>query len=153
MSYRVKMILPIIVMCLTFGYAVLAIVRSDAREIKQPLPASLDNLAAVKLVEIRDGDGRIILGGNFTMRTKKAGGIKGAASLTSPGVDADATGKAEIEISNKKNSVAEKELEVEVRKLAANTSYELFIDGQSAASFKTDLRGAAELELTHDSSR
>jgi hypothetical protein len=147
------MILPVVVMCLTLGYATLAIVRGDAREIKQPLPPSLDNLAEVKLAEIRDVENRVILGGNFTLTTKKNGELDGAALLGATGVDTDAAGEAEIEISNKKNGSVEKELEVEVRRLAANTSYQLFIDGQQAASFKTDLRGAAELELTQDSSR
>lgn len=152
MSYRVKMILPIFVMCISLGYAALAIVRGDSREIKQPLPSSLDNLAAVKLVEIRDGGGRVILGGNFTMTTKQDGDVEGAAPLVASGVDPDAAGQAEIEISNKKNNVAEKELEVEVRNLTANTSYNLSIDGQQAASFKTNHRGEAELEMTNEPS-
>ncbi|MCA1567629.1 MAG: hypothetical protein LC803_18670 [Acidobacteria bacterium] len=149
MSYRVKMILPIVVMFLTFGYAALAIVRSDSREIKQPLPSSLDNLAAVKLVEIKDGGGRVILSGNFTVTTKYDGEIEEKSPLAATGVDPDARGVAEIEISNKKNSVTEKELEVEVRQLSAHTSYDLFIDGQQAASFKTNHRGEAELEMTN----
>lgn len=153
MNYRLKMILPIVLMGLTFGYATLAIVRGGAREIKQPLPPSLHNLAAVRLLEIRDGGGRVVLGGNFTIATKNNGELEGAAPLAATGVDTDAEGEAEIEISNRKKGGVEKELEVEVRKLAANTSYELFIDGQQAATFKTDLRGAAELEMTQDSSR
>lgn len=153
MNYRLKMILPIVLMGLTFGYAALAIVRGGAREVKQPLPPSLHNLAAVRLLEIRDGGGRVVLGGNFMMTTKKNGKIEGTAMLAATSVDTDAAGEAEIEISNKRNNVVEKELEIEVRKLAANTSYDLFIDGQQTASFKTDLRGAAELEMTQDSMR
>jgi hypothetical protein len=149
MSYRVKMILPIVVMFLTLGYAAMAIVRGDSREIKQPLPPFLDNLGAVKLVEIRDEGGRVILGGNFTLTTEKNGEVEGTALLAASGVDPDAVGEAEIEISNKKNSFTEKELEAEVKNLAANTSYNLFIDGQQAASFKTNHRGAVELEMTN----
>jgi hypothetical protein len=146
------MVLPIVVMFLAFGYAVLAIVRGGAVEIKQPLPPSLDNLAAVKVVEIRDGGGRVILGGNFTITTKQNGEVEGVAPLAASGVDSDAAGKAEIEISNKKNGVVEKEFEIEVRNLAAQTPYLLFIDGQQAASFTTDPRGEVELEMTNGAS-
>jgi hypothetical protein len=149
MSYRVKMILPIVIMFLTLGYAATAIIRSDSQEIKQTLPPFLDNLAAVKLVEIRDVDGRVILGGNFASKEEKNGEVEGAASLVASSVDPDAAGEAEIEISNRKNSSGEKELEIEVRNLSANTSYTLFIDGQQAASFKTNQRGAAKLEMTN----
>ena len=162
MSYRVKMILPVVIMFLTLGYAAMAIVRGDSREIKQPLPPFLDDLATVKLVEIRDGGGRVVLAGNFTLTTEKDGDIEGAAPLTATDVDPNAAGEAEMEISNKKNSfaisnkknsVAEKELEAEVWNLAAHTSYKLFIDGLQAASFKTNHRGAAELEMTNVPSR
>ncbi|HEY0099533.1 MAG TPA: hypothetical protein VGB76_11340 [Pyrinomonadaceae bacterium] len=146
------MVLPVVVMFLTFGYAALAIVRSSAGELKQPLPPSLDNLAASRLVEIRDVDGRVVLSGNFTLTTKRDGEIEGAAPLTASGVDPDAEGVAEIEISNEKNNVVEKELEIEVRNLAANSSYNLFIDGEQAATFKTNPRGVAELELTNQPS-
>lgn len=149
MSYRVKMILPVVIMFLTLGYAAMAIVRGDSREIKQPLPPFLDDLANVKLVEIRDVGGRVVLGGNFTLTTEKDGDIEGTAPLAATGVDPDTAGKAEVEISNKKNSIAEKELEAEVWNLAANTSYNLFIDGRQAASFKTNYRGAAELEMSN----
>ena len=148
MSYRVKMILPVVGMFLVACAAVAAIT-GGGREIKQPLPPSLDNLAAVKLLEIRDGGGRVVLAGNFTTTTKRDGDVEGAAPLAASGVDPDAAGEAEIEIANKKNSVVEKELEVEVRNLSANTSYGLFVDGRQAAVFTTDPRGKAELEMTN----
>jgi hypothetical protein len=43
----------------------------------------------------------------------------------------------------------DKELEVEVSKLAPGTTFNLFIDGQQAAVITTDQRGAAELEMTN----
>jgi Protein of unknown function (DUF3616) len=39
MSYKLKMVLPIFVLLLTFGYAALAVVRSDRRMSRQPLAA------------------------------------------------------------------------------------------------------------------
>ena len=148
MSYRLKMILPVVGMFL-LGCVVVAAV-SDDSEIKQPLPQSLDNLAAVKLIEIRDAGGQTVLGGSFTIETKRNRDIEGAATLAPTGVDADAAGKAEIEVSAKRGGRVEKELEIEVRNLAPGASFNLFVDGQQVAGFATNPRGAAELELTNE---
>ena len=141
------MLLPVVGMFL-LGCAVVAAVRGEGREIKQPLPASLDDLAAVRLVEVRDSDGRIVLGGSLTIATKKNGDVEGEATLAATGVDADAAGKAEVEVSTRDGNV-DKELEVEVSKLAPGTTFNLFIDGQQAAVITTNHRGAAELEMTN----
>lgn len=142
------MILPVVVMFLAFGYAVLAIVRGGANEIKQPLLPSLDDLAAVRLVEVKNAGGQIVLSGSFTMTTKNNLDIEGEATLAATSVDADAAGKAEVEVS-KRNGNVEKELEVEVRKLAPGETFNLFIDGQQTAVIKTNQRGVAELEMTN----
>ena len=152
MSYRVKMILPVIGMILLVCGAVFAVM-GESREIKQPLPQSLDNLTAIKLVEIKDAGGQTILSGSFTMVTKKNRDIEGKATLTATGVDADAAGKAEVEVSTKKDGSVGKELEVEVRNLAPNANFNLFVDGQQVAVFTTDPRGAVELEMTNIPSR
>jgi hypothetical protein len=141
------MILPVVGMFL-LGCVVVAAVRDKGREIKQPLPPSLDDLAAVRLVEVRNAAGQVVLGGSFTTATKKNGDVEGEARLASTGVDADAAGKAEVEVSTRNGNV-DKELEVEVRKLAPATTFDLFIDGKQAASIITDQRGAAELEMTN----
>ena len=57
-------------------------------------------------------------------------------------------GKAEVEVSAKNGSV-DKELEVDVHKLAPGAAFSLLIDGRQEASFTTDRHGAAELELTN----
>jgi hypothetical protein len=147
MSYRVKMMLPVVGMFL-LGCVVVAAVTGEGGEIKQPLPASLDDLAAVRLVEIKDAGGQVVLGGSFTMATKANGDIEGEATLAATGAHADAAGKAEVEVSTRNGDV-EKELEVEVSKLAPGTTFNLFIDGQQAAVITTNPRGHAELEMTN----
>jgi hypothetical protein len=146
MSYRVKMILPVVGMFL-LGCVVVAAVTGEVRELRQPLPASLDDLAAVRLVEVRDAAGQIVLRGSFTMATQTNGDVEGEATLAATGVDEDAAGKAEVEVSTRNGNV-DKELEVEVSKLAPGTTFNLFIDGQQAAIITTNQRGAAELEMT-----
>ena len=148
MSYRLKMILPLVGMFF-LGYVVVVAVGEES-EIKQPLPSSLDDLAAVKLIEIKDAGGQTVLGGSFTIVTKRNRNVEGEATLAPTGVDADAAGKAEVEVSAKKGGRVEKELEVEVRNLAPGANFSLFIDGQQVAGFTTNPRGAAELELSNE---
>jgi hypothetical protein len=150
MSYRVKMILPVIGMFL-LGCAVVLAVRGEGREIEQPLPSSLDDLAAVRLVEVKDAGGQVVLGGSFTMTTKKNGDIEGEAILAATGVVVNASGKAEVEVS-KRDGKVDKELEVEVRKLTPGATFNLFIDGQQATIIETNHRGAAELEMSNRAS-
>lgn len=147
MSYRVKMILPVVGMFL-LGCVVVAAVTGEGREIKQPLPQSLDDLAAVRLVEVRDAAGQTVLGGSFTMATRKNGDVEGEATLAATGVDADAAGKAEVEVSTRNGNV-EKELEIEVSRLAPGATFNLFVDGRQATVITTNPRGHAELEMTN----
>ena len=150
MSYRVKMILPVVGMFL-LACVVVAAVSNEGGEIKQPLPSSLENLGAAKLIEVKDAAGQLILGGSFVMTTKKNGDVEGEATLAATGAHAEAAGKAEVEVSTRDGRV-EKELEVEVRNLAPGASFGVFVDGQQAATFTTNPRGAAKLELSDEPS-
>jgi hypothetical protein len=149
MSYRVKMVLPLVGMLLLCGYAAFAVIRSGnkVQEVKQPLPSSVGDLAAAKLVEIKDAAGQIVLSGNFVVENKQDGDVEGKALLTGTGINATMKGEAEFEVSTNRNGVTEKELEISVRKLAPGTSFSLFVDGQQVATFSTNQRGAAELEM------
>jgi len=149
MSYRVKMLLTVISMFL-LACVVVAAVGGDDLEIKQALPPTLDDLAAVKQIEIRDAGGQVVLNGSFTMTTKPNRDVEGEATLAPTGADADAAGKAEVEVSTKRDGGVEKELEVEVRNLAPGASFGVFVDGRQAATFTTSPRGAAELELSNE---
>ena len=155
MNYRVKRIIPVVGMLLLCGYATLAVIRSGNKveEVKQPLPSSIGDLAAAKLVEMKDAAGQIVLSGNFVVENKQDGHVEGKALLTGTESNPAAQGKAEFEISTNKNGGTEKELEVSVRKLAPGTSFSLFLDGQQIATFSTNQRGAAELEMKDVSSK
>lgn len=149
MSYRGKRILPLVGMLLLCGYAAFAVIRSGnkVQEVKQPLPSSVGDLAAVKLVEIKDAAGQVVLSGSFVVENKQDGDVEGRALLAGTGVIAAAKGEAEFEISTNRNGSTEKELEVSVRKLSPGASFSLFVDGQQVAAFYTNGRGAAELEM------
>ena len=151
MSGRKKAIISIIGMILILGYAAINVLSNGSDELKLPWPATLASLADVKLVEIKDGGGLVVLRGNFgASTTTKTGEIERQASLVGTAADADAIGKAEIEISSR-NNVTDQEMEIEVKRLSASTEFSLVIDGQQVATFTTDRDGEAELEMSNDS--
>lgn len=149
MNYRVKRILPLVGMLLLCGYATFAVIRSGnkVQEVKQPLPSAVGDLAAAKLVEIKDAAGQIVLSGSFVVENKRDGAVEGKALLTGTGINAAAKGEAEFEVSKNRKGTTEKELEVSVRNLAPRTSFSMFVDGQQVTTFSTNQRGAAELEM------
>lgn len=149
MSYRVKMVLPLVGLLLLCGYAAFAVIRSGSKvqEIRQPLPSSVGDLAAAKLVEIKDAAGHVVMSGTFVAKREQDGDVEGKAPLTGTVSNAAAKGEAEFEVSMNKTGATERELEVSVRQLAPGTSFGLFVDGQQMATFSTDQRGAAELEM------
>jgi hypothetical protein len=150
MSYKTKMILPILGLVLTIGYAGIRVARSDAEEVKHALPAALGSLAEVKRVEVKDADGQVVLSGDFG--GSKVGGkeIERKAALAGTSLAPEARGKAEIEFSAEGSGADERELEMKVERLAAGATFRLFVDGQEVASFVTNHRGEAEVELSNE---
>jgi hypothetical protein len=146
MSYKEKKFIPILGMFLVLLYATINVAKGDTDEIKQPLPSSLTDLAAVKIIEISDANGQTVLKGNFIDLNE----VERTAALVGEGSSANARGKASIEISKKKNGFTEKELEVETQNLAARSVFKIIVDGQEVASFTTDHTGKAELELSNE---
>ncbi|HXG68452.1 MAG TPA: hypothetical protein VNO70_25380 [Blastocatellia bacterium] len=148
MSYRMKMILPIIGMVLVIGYAAIRVVSSNVQEVEQPLPPALNNLADAKLIEIKDAGGQVVLSGNFVLITTVGDETERVATLTAAGSDPDARGIAEIEITQTNNAVAEQELELTVEQLTAGAAFRVFVDNQEAASFTANHQGVAEVEFS-----
>ncbi len=151
MNYSLKMVFPMIGMLLLFGIVVFAV--SSSRDVKQPLPPALNDLASIKTVEIRDAGGQVVLNGNFTTWTERDGDLNGKALLNRANSTANARGEADFEVSRERNGFIEKDLDVEVDDLAADTTYNLIIDGQQITSFSTNRRGDAELEFHNRASR
>ncbi len=152
MKYKTKTILPIIGMAIIIGVAAIAVATGDADEVKHPLPATLSNLADVKMVEIKDGGDQVILSGSFSAAIQSGGESERKAALTSTGADPDARGEAEIDIATK-DGVTSQELDLEVNNLAADASFKLFVDGQEIVAFTTSPKGDAELEFSNETSK
>ena len=96
-------------------------------------------------VQVRDGQGQIVLEGQFTPAVEEDGDVERRATLAATGVDADATGEAEVEFA--KTAPSDQEVEFSVTNLAAGATFTFVIDGTDVASATTDRRGRAEVEL------
>jgi hypothetical protein len=97
------------------------------------------------LAEVRNAQGQVILSGQFQLVEEEDDDVERKATLAPTGVDADATGEAEIEFS--KGAPAEQEVEFSVRGVAAGAVLTFVIDGTDVATATTDRRGRAEVDL------
>jgi hypothetical protein len=95
--------------------------------------------------QVRDGQGQVVLQGQFSPPVEEDGGLERRATLSPTGVDADATGEAEVEFA--KNAPTEQEVEFSVENLPPDATFTFVVDGTDIVSAKTDRRGSAEVEL------
>ena len=109
------------------------------------IPAGIGDLATVSQAQVRGSDGQVVLAGQFGEATVEDGETERIARLTST-AGGNASGEAEIEMVTRGTTV-ERELELDVDGLAPNTTYSFVIDQQQAATFTTDGKGGAEVEL------
>ena len=121
-----------------------AVTAQDQRE--QTLPASVGDLAAVQLIEVRDASGQVLLNGTFVTDKNTPKETEREAELKSPTGQAS-KGKVEVEIERKDGVVTADKLEIEVEKLPAMATLTLHIDGQPVGTLMTGKNGKAEITL------
>jgi hypothetical protein len=98
------------------------------------------------LAEVRNAQGQAILSGQFQLvEEEEDDDVERKAALAPTGIDADATGEAEIEFS--KSAPAEQEVEFSVRNVVPGAVLTFVVDGTDVATATTDSRGRAEVEL------
>ena len=95
--------------------------------------------------EIKDAQGQVILRGQFQLADEEDDDIERKATLESTGVDADASGEAEIEFAE--SAPAHQEVEFSVRNIAPGDTFTFVIDGRDLGTAKADSKGRVELEL------
>jgi len=117
--------------------------RAQAREIKEPLPASVD-LPTVQLIEIRNDAGVTVLSGTFSPKDNEKNDVERKVKLS--GVSG--TGSAEIEFSRKDGQLKEQELEVELERLLYGAAYKIFLEKKEVFAFSADDKGKARLKLS-----
>ena len=95
--------------------------------------------------QVRNAQGQIVLEGQFMPAVEEDGGVERRATLAPTGIDADATGEAEVEFATA--TPAEQEVEFSVANLPGGAIFTFVIDGTDVATATTDRRGRAEVEL------
>ena len=136
--------LPAVALMLGLGSAVLVAQRD------QSLPASVGDLNATQLVEVRTESGEVVLNGTFVTEKNTAKVTEREAELKSP-TGQTAKGKVDVDIERKNGVVVKDEVEIEVENLPAMTTLSVHLDGQPVASFVTTKKGKAEIKLTRKS--
>jgi hypothetical protein len=109
-----------------------------------PLPATLNPVTTIKLVEVRDSQNRIVLANTFGAPQPGGGGVvEKNAKLTSTG-EAKGSARAEIETQREK-------LRVEGEHLQSAVVFEIFADGVSLGNVAAQ-SGYFRVEFTSDNS-
>lgn len=100
------------------------------------------------VVEVRDAQGQVVLSGHFAIHEEDDDDIERKATLQSTGVDSDASGSAEVEISRSPGTG--QELEFSIRNVQPGSKLTFAIDGQDVTSATADRRGRIEIEIELD---
>lgn len=95
--------------------------------------------------QVRDGQGRVVLQGQFMPPVEEDGGLERLATLAPTGIDADAAGEAEVEFA--KTAPTDQEVEFSVENLQPGAAFTFVIDGTDIVTATTDRSGHAEVEL------
>lgn len=103
------------------------------------------DLSTAAIAEVRDAQGQVVLRGQFVVVDEDDDDLERKAALQPTGVDADAAGEAEVEISG--SLPVTQEVELSIRNLESGATYAFLIDVQEVAMVTTDRRGRAEVEL------
>jgi hypothetical protein len=96
-------------------------------------------------VQVKNAQGQVVLQGDFQPPVDEDDGLERRATLAPTGVDADATGEAEIEFA--KTGATRQEVEVGLRNVEPEARFSFVIDGVDVASVMSDRRGRAGVEL------
>lgn len=135
---------PIVAFVLLCAVATTYVLATPMQDSEQALPASVADLATVSQVEVRDSNGGGVLSGQFGAEAVDGPEVKRKATLR----PSSGTGKGDAEIELDADNRANQELEVSVQGVAAAATYQVFVDGQLAGSFKTNSRGNGDIELS-----
>lgn len=130
--------LPMIGLLFTMAAAVYMVVLVNAQE------RMAGDFTTAVTAEVRDGQGQIVLRGEFSAAAEDDDEVERRASLAPTGVDADAAGEAEVEF-DKARPVSQ-EVEFTGRNLQPGAAYALLIDGREIGSVTADARGRASGE-------
>jgi hypothetical protein len=135
-----RQIIPVLGLFATFAMALYMVVRLSAQA-----GGPIGDFTNAAVAEVHDAQGQVILRGQFALADQEDEDIERKAKLEPTGIDADASGEAEVEFS--KTAAAKQEIEFSVRNVQPNGELRLLIDGQSVGSATADGRGRLDAEF------
>ena len=119
--------------------------RSLLAQDTRSLPEKIGDLNTVKLIEVLDKGGQVVLHGTMKTASNTPTLIERTADLVSP-TGQKAKGKVAIKIENKDNTIKH-QVDVDLQGMPTSVECELQIDGRSAGTFMTSKQGFAKFEL------
>jgi hypothetical protein len=142
MSNKHKQVIPIVGLIGTMGLAAYMVVQLTA----QTPAAVAGDFTNAAVAEVRDAQSRTVLQGQFVAVEEDDDDNERKATLKPSGVDADASGEAEVEFA-KSGTVTTQEIEFSTKGLEPGGKFTFVIDGQVIATVTADRSGNAEAEL------
>lgn len=113
------------------------------------LPAASTPVSKIKLLELKDAAGQVLLVGRFA---SSGGGetFEKEFVLHPTDLDPDAAGTAKVHVETENGTTTEQRLELVVENLAPTTSFRLLVDGAELGTFTSDAFGKATVIFSSD---
>lgn len=124
-----------------------------------PLPEPVTPVTQIKLVEVKDSSGRLVLNGNFVPISSdgcKSEELEQEISLFSTESTAPTPiqlGVLETKVVRENNIVVSQELRIKMEKLSPGFIFDLFVNNTHVASFTSRLDGKATIEFSDNPKR
>ena len=110
----------------------------------QPSQVASADFSQATTAEAKNAQGQVVLSGKFVV-SEEDDDAERKATLAPTGIDTDASGKAEVEVSGSGDS-RRQEVEFSVRNVQPTAVFTLVIDGRVFATGTADNRGRLEIE-------
>jgi hypothetical protein len=141
MGNRIQ-IIPVAGLAATLGLTAYMVTQLHAQ---QPAPVTAGDFTNAAVAEVYDGQGQVVLRGQFALTDEDDDDIERKAVLRPAGAAADVTGEAEVEFA--KTTPMLQEIEFSVRNLGTGTVVRFVIDNQVLGEATVDRRGRAKLDI------
>ena len=129
------------------GLAVtMAVVAYTVIQLGAQVPTVTGDFSNAAVAEARDSQGQVVLRGQFVVEDEDDDDVERKAELKPTGVDADATGEAEVEFDADRPATTQ-EIEFTIRNVQPGAVFTFVIDGQDVTTGTANDRGTVEAEL------
>jgi hypothetical protein len=113
--------------------------------VQQTMSPAFGDLATVKLVELVDSSGTVLMRGTFDAPTTTGAKVERTAELTRPTSNVP-VGEAEIDL-DRNNGISEEEFLIKAEDLPYPASCRVMVDGLEIAQFSTTRDGKIDLRV------